>query len=96
MSISPAAQSKCDTVRLLQEAGLLRPDVFLVHATNCTRARLDVIAQTRTSVSLSSYTEMRTAFSITPVGEMIAAGVPLSLLVDTTLLSGNADVFAIM
>lgn len=95
-SISPEAQAKIDSVKLLHENGMLGPDVILVHATNCTRENFDVMARTKTAVSLSPYTELRTGFGMTPLQEMIAAGVPLSLSVDTTLLSGNADMFAIM
>lgn len=96
ISISPASQAKFDGVKLLDDNGLLGPDVILVHATNCTQSNLDLMARTRTPVSLSPYTEMRTGFGITPVREMMAAGVPLSLSVDTTVLAGNADMFAIM
>lgn len=47
-------------------------------------------------MSLSPYTELRTGFGITPVGSFLRAGVPVSLSVDTTILCGNADMFAIM
>ena len=45
---------------------------------------------------MSPYTELRTGFGITPVGSFLRAGVPMSLSVDTTILCGNADMFAIM
>ena len=96
IGISRETQEKVNGVRLLGDNGLLGPDVILVHATNCTRDNLDMLARTRTPVSLSPYTEMRTGFGFPPVREMIAAGVPLSLSIDTTLLCGNADMFAIM
>jgi cytosine/adenosine deaminase-related metal-dependent hydrolase len=47
-------------------------------------------------VSLSPFTELRTGFGLPPTGEMLKAGVPVSFSVDTTLLCGNADMFAIM
>jgi cytosine/adenosine deaminase-related metal-dependent hydrolase len=47
-------------------------------------------------VSLSPYTELRIGFGFPPTGEFLAAGVPVGLSVDTTELSGNADMFAIM
>ena len=50
----------------------------------------------KTEVSLSPFTELRTGFGITPIGALTKAGVPLSLSVDTTVLAGNCDMFAIM
>jgi cytosine/adenosine deaminase-related metal-dependent hydrolase len=47
-------------------------------------------------VSLSPYTELRIGFGFPPTGELLAAGIPVGLSVDTTALSGNADMFAIM
>jgi len=47
-------------------------------------------------VSLSPYTELRIGFGFPQTGELLAAGVTLGLSVDTTVLSGNADMFAIM
>ena len=85
-----------DGIGLLQANGLLGPDVLLVHATNNTPRELEVLAATRTPVSLSPYTELRTGFGLTPIRQMLEAGVQVSLSVDTTMLSGNADMFAIM
>jgi len=83
-------------IQTLAKAGLLGPDVLLVHATNHSAEDLKLLAETRTPVSLSPYTELRTGFGITPTGAFLRAGVPVSLSVDTTILCGNADMFAIM
>jgi 5-methylthioadenosine/S-adenosylhomocysteine deaminase len=83
-------------IKKLNEAGLLGPDVILVHDTNMVDDDVDILAKTKTEVSLSPFTEMRTGFGIPPVGTMVKAGVPLSLSVDTTVLAGNCDMFAIM
>jgi 5-methylthioadenosine/S-adenosylhomocysteine deaminase len=83
-------------IKHLDEAGLLGPDVILVHDTNTVDDDDATLAKTHTEVSFSPYTEMRTGFGITPVQEMIKAGVPLSLSVDTTVLAGSCDMFAIM
>src|SRR5690606_9849048 len=48
------------------------------------------------SVSLSPYTELRIGFGLPQTGNLLAAGIPVGLSVDTTVLSGNADMFAIM
>lgn len=83
-------------IQALAKFGLLGPDVVLVHATNNSPEDLKLLAETKTPVSLSPYTELRTGFGITPVGSFLRAGVPVSLSVDTTILCGNADMFAIM
>jgi cytosine/adenosine deaminase-related metal-dependent hydrolase len=54
------------------------------------------MAKSGAFVSMSPYTEMRTGFGIPPVLRMLDAGVTVCLSVDTTVLSGNADMFAIM
>ena len=96
ISISPDAQARFNGVKMLNDQGLLGPDVILVHATNCTPENLEMLARTRTPVSLSPYTEMRTGFGMPPVQAMLGAGVPVALSVDTLLLSGNSDMFAIL
>ena len=44
----------------------------------------------------SPYTELRIGFGFPATGELLAAGIPVGLSVDTTTLSGSADMFAIM
>ena len=75
-----------EAIKKLGEAGLLGPDVILVHDTNIVDDDSDLLAKTKTEVSLSPFTELRTGFGITPVGALTKAGVPLSLSVDTTVL----------
>jgi 5-methylthioadenosine/S-adenosylhomocysteine deaminase len=83
-------------IQMLSDARLLGPDVQLVHATNNTYADFELLGATGTRVSLSPFTELRTGFCITPIGDLLRAGVPVSLSIDTTLLCGNADMFAVM
>lgn len=83
-------------IKQLAAAGLLGDDVILVHDTNTVDDDSAVLAKTGTHVSLSPFTELRTGFGITPVGELVKAGVPLSLSIDTGILAGNCDMFAIM
>jgi cytosine/adenosine deaminase-related metal-dependent hydrolase len=87
---------RANSVRRMADAGLLGPDLVLVHATNTDPADFDLMAKTKTPVSLSPFTELRTGFGITPVNAMRKAGVTISFSVDTTVLCGNADMFAIM
>jgi 5-methylthioadenosine/S-adenosylhomocysteine deaminase len=85
-----------EAIKKLNEARLLGPDVILVHDTNIVDNDSDLLAKSKTEVSLSPFTELRTGFGITPIGALTKAGVPLSLSVDTTVLAGNCDMFAIM
>jgi cytosine/adenosine deaminase-related metal-dependent hydrolase len=87
---------RADSVKRMADAGLLGSDVIVVHATNTAPGDFDLLARTQTPVSLSPYTELRTGFGLPPTGDMMKAGVPLGFSVDTTLLCGNADMFAIM
>jgi cytosine/adenosine deaminase-related metal-dependent hydrolase len=96
MGTSAGRVKKRQGIQVLAKAGLLGPDVVLVHATNNTLDDFKRLAETKTPVSLSPYTELRTGFGIPPVSAMLRAGVPVSLSVDTTILCGNADMFAIM
>ncbi len=87
---------KVDGIEVLDEAKLLGPDVLIVHGTWSTDRDMERLAATKTPVSLSPYTELRTGFGVTPIDRFLKFGVPVSLSVDTTLLCGNADMFAIM
>lgn len=87
---------KNSDVEAMAQADILGPDMLLVHATNNTEAERKMLAETKTPVSSSPFTEMRTGFGVTPVVAFLASNVPLSLSIDTTMLCGNADMFAIM
>ncbi len=83
-------------IQTLAKAGLLGPDLVLIHDTNNSPEDLKLLAETKTPVSMSPFTELRTGFGITPVDHFLKAGVSVGLSVDTTILCGNADMFAIM
>jgi 5-methylthioadenosine/S-adenosylhomocysteine deaminase len=80
----------------LAERGLLGRDVQVIHAVWCTPEEIRALATNRTSVSVSPYSELRIGFGLPVAAELLAAGVEVGLSVDTTTLSGNADMFAIM
>ncbi|HEY6864376.1 MAG TPA: amidohydrolase family protein [Burkholderiales bacterium] len=85
-----------DAIALLARERLLGRDVQVIHATWVSPEEIRALAESGASVSVSPYTEMRIGFGFPPTGEFLAAGIPLGLSVDTTALSGNADMFAIM
>jgi 5-methylthioadenosine/S-adenosylhomocysteine deaminase len=89
-------RSRAGAVEALAKANLLGKDVQLIHAIWITPEEIQSIAAAGSSVSLSPYTELRIGFGFPRTGELLAGGVPVGLSVDTTVLSGNADMFAIM
>src|SRR6266849_2223199 len=74
----------------------LGEDVQCIHAIWVTPEEIRALASARTPVSFSPYTELRIGFGFPQTGEFLAGGVTVGLSVDTTALSGNADMFAIM
>lgn len=84
------------TIALLARDGFLGRDVQVIHATWVSPEEIRALADSGASVSLSPYTELRIGFGFPPTGDFLAARIPVGLSVDTTALSGNADMFAIM
>ena len=87
----PAAAGQVATYA---DEGLLGPDLQLVHLNNASAAEIALAAQAGTPVSVSPWTELQIGYGQPVTGELLAAGLPVGLSVDTTMLSGNADLFA--
>ena len=85
-----------DAIALLAREKFLGRDVQVIHATWVTPEEIRALAENGCTVSFSPYTEMRIGFGFPATGDFLAAGIPVGLSVDTTALSGNADMFAIM
>ena len=83
-------------VRTYADEGLLGPDLQLVHLNNASPAEIALAAQAGTPVSVSPWTELQIGYGQPVTGALLAAGLPVGLSVDTTMLSGNADMFAVM
>lgn len=83
-------------IAAIDSAGLLGPDVQLIHAIWSSPEEIAAVAASGASLSLSPFSELRIGFGMPMTGEYLDAGVPIGLSVDTTTLSGNADMFAIM
>jgi 5-methylthioadenosine/S-adenosylhomocysteine deaminase len=83
-------------ISVYEEHEALGPDVLLVHAIHTNDAERAYLARTQTPVSLSILSELRTGMGIPPIVEMMAAGVPLCLSVDTMAASDNSDYFAVL
>jgi cytosine/adenosine deaminase-related metal-dependent hydrolase len=83
-------------IEALTTEGLLGPDVQVVHANCATAAEIGQLADAGATVSISPFSELLIGYGMPQTSELLAAGVPLGLSADTTALTGNADMFAIM
>jgi 5-methylthioadenosine/S-adenosylhomocysteine deaminase len=89
-------RSAAGQIEALAREDLLGPDMQIVHANNATEKEIGSLAAAGASVSVSPFSELRIGYGLPVVTELLTAGVPTGLSVDTTVLSGNADMFAIM
>ncbi|KQW65080.1 hypothetical protein ASC92_05520 [Variovorax sp. Root411] len=85
-----------DEIEVLARDGFLDQNLQVIHALTAPPAAIEALAKAGASVSLSPHTEMRMGFGLPQTGNFLAAGVRVTLSVDTTALSGNADMFTVM
>jgi cytosine/adenosine deaminase-related metal-dependent hydrolase len=83
-------------VRTYSGDGLLGPDLQVVHLNSASPREIALAAAANAPVSVSPWTELQIGYGQPATGRLLAAGLPVGLSVDTTMLSGNADMFAIM
>jgi 5-methylthioadenosine/S-adenosylhomocysteine deaminase len=83
-------------IQQLATRQLLTPGMQVIHAVWCTPEEIRALADNRVNVSVSPYSELRIGFGFPIAAELLAGGVTVGLSVDTTTLSGNADMFGIM
>jgi 5-methylthioadenosine/S-adenosylhomocysteine deaminase len=83
-------------IEILYRDRLLGPDVQLIHTYNASPEERQMIAETKTHVSIAPFTASRLASGLPYLGDLLAKDVQCSLSVDTTTVGGNADMFSIM
>ena len=83
-------------VGTINQAGLLGKDMQIIHAIVVTKDEIEAIKTAGASISVSPFSELRIGFGLPQTGELLAAGIPVGLSVDTVELTGNADMFGIM
>jgi len=93
---SNRAQGALAIVAQLGAEGMLGPQTQVIHALFTTAAERDLLRTTGTSVSISPWSELLIGYGVTPVKELLDAGVLLNLSVDTTPLTGTADLFSVI
>jgi 5-methylthioadenosine/S-adenosylhomocysteine deaminase len=89
-------RSAAGQIKALADAGLLGPDLQVVHANCATDAEIAALAAAGTAVSISPFSELLIGYGLPRTTDLLAAGIAVGLSVDTTALTGNADMFAIM
>jgi 5-methylthioadenosine/S-adenosylhomocysteine deaminase len=90
---SRSAVGQVDTIA---KAGLLAKDIQIIHGVVLTTEEIAAIKSAGASVSLSPTSELRIGFGLPQTANLLAAGIPVGLSVDTVELTGNADMFGIM
>jgi cytosine/adenosine deaminase-related metal-dependent hydrolase len=83
-------------IAVLAAGGLLGPDLQVVHGNVATGDEVAALAAAGSPVSISPHSELLIGYGLPRTAEFLAAGIGVGLSVDTTLLTGNADMFAIM
>jgi 5-methylthioadenosine/S-adenosylhomocysteine deaminase len=89
-------RTACGQIATLAQAGLLGPDLQVVHANCASDAEVAALAEAGCPVSLSPFSELLIGYGLPRTADLLAAGLPVGLSVDSTALTGNADMFAIM
>ena len=93
---SNRAQGRAQMIQQLGNEGMLGPQTQLIHSLFTTAAEQKLIADTGTPVSTSPWSELLIGYGVTPIRDMARWGVPLTLSVDTTPLTGTAELFSVM
>jgi cytosine/adenosine deaminase-related metal-dependent hydrolase len=92
-SAPPTARGQ---IAVLAAGGLLGPDLQVVHANCATGDEVAALAASGTQVSISPHSELLIGYGLPRTAELLAAGIGVGLSVDSTVLTGNADMFSIM
>lgn len=83
-------------VEVLDADGLLGPDVLLAHCIWLSPEEQATVARHGMPISVSPMSELRLAMGLPRISELRAAGVDVSLSLDTTAIAASADPFAAM
>jgi 5-methylthioadenosine/S-adenosylhomocysteine deaminase len=93
---SNRALGELSMIRRMADERMLTPDTQLVHALYTTEAELSAVRESGASISISPWSELLIGYGIPPVRRLEEAGVLLTLSVDTTALTGTADLWSVL
>jgi 5-methylthioadenosine/S-adenosylhomocysteine deaminase len=80
----------------LAEAGVLGRDMQVVHGMGADFPEIKEMVSAGASISISPFSELRIGYGFPPINKFVQSGATIGLSIDTTTLSGNADMFAVM
>ena len=80
-------------VQYLHDLGLLGPDLLAAHCIWLSDEDVEILARTGTGVSYSPECHMKVALGIAPIVELLEAGVPVALGIDSSAVNDNMDLF---
>jgi cytosine/adenosine deaminase-related metal-dependent hydrolase len=89
-------RSATGQIAALAHDGLLWPGLQVIHGNCATEAEIGQVAAAGAVASVSPFSELLIGYGMPRTAQFLAAGVTVGLSVDTTVLTGNADMFAIM
>ena len=87
---------KYKVIQTLDKDGFLGPDIQIIHAVHATPQDVEVLARTKTNVSISPYAEAWAGMGVPPVNAFLKAGILVSLSIDNTALPASVDPFGLM
>jgi cytosine/adenosine deaminase-related metal-dependent hydrolase len=91
-----AEVARIHQVSLLAADGLLGPDLLLAHCLYLPEQDVRLVAEHGIAVTVSPLSELRLAMGYAPLAELRAAGIDVSLSLDTTAIAASADPFQAM
>ena len=83
-------------IAAMQKLGVLFDKLQVVHGISATQEEMQALGAAGGSISMSPASELRIGYGMSRVNDWLASGTLVSLSVDTTPLTGNADMFGIM
>lgn len=94
--VAAAAHRAMNQIEPLYKTGLMGKDVQLIHALSASAAELDMVRESGASVSVSPGSELRIGYGYPQITEMMEKGIPLGISIDTSALTGNSNLFAVL
>jgi 5-methylthioadenosine/S-adenosylhomocysteine deaminase len=91
-----SARRALGQIDTLRKSRLMDKDMQLIHTLSADPGELEAIKEAGCAVSVSPGTELRIGYGLPQVSEMQAKGIPLGISVDTSALTGNSNLFAVL
>jgi 5-methylthioadenosine/S-adenosylhomocysteine deaminase len=88
-----SAESAKGQIEAHAKENLLGKDVQIIHGLSASPAEIEMVAKAGSVVSLSPGSELRIGYGFTKISEFLDAGIPVGISIDTTALSGDANLF---